>query len=139
MKQIVRALLAQRQALLEPLPDGTARFSQAPTFVDEADLGVKDKAYPMVSLRAEAGPSSVRAVVPFRVYETVTVLADDSALKILDEVTEKIFEGVQEKPFFGFDATIHRATWAGTKYLGGVGNERKSVTLWDVLVSWRAR
>jgi hypothetical protein len=139
MRQIVRALLAQRQALLLPLPDGTYRFSQPPTFVDESDLSMTDKPHPLVSLRVEPAPSSVRAIVPVRVYETVWVLTDENYLKIVDEITDKIFEGVEEKPFFGFDATIVRATWAGTKYAVVTGSTRKTVTTWDVLVSWRAR
>jgi hypothetical protein len=134
MREISRALLAQRAALLP-----TAGFSVAPTFVDEVDLSLTDRPYPLVSLRVEPGPSSVRAVVPVKVYETVTVLADEASLNVLDEVSGKIFEGIQEKSFFGFDATIHRATWEGTKYPPGVGNERKSVTTWSVLASWRAR
>jgi hypothetical protein len=60
-------------------------------------------------------------------------------LKIVDDITDTIFEGVEEKPFFGFDATIVRATWAGTKYAVVTGSTRKTVTTWDVLVSWRAR
>lgn len=135
MKQIVRALLAQRAGLLD------GRFSTAPTFVDESDLGLTDKPYPCASLRVEPGPSDVTAMVPVRVYETVTVLADEPSLRVLDEVTEKIVEGIKGKPFFGYDATIHRATYLGTKYAPAAvtGTERKSVTTWDLLVSWRAR
>jgi hypothetical protein len=143
MRQIARALLAQRAALLLPLPDGTARFSVTPSFNEESDLTIADDPYPLVTLRIEPGPSDVTAMVPVRVYETVQVLADESSLKVLDEVTEKLVEGIKGKPFFGFDATIHRAAWAGTKYPAptatGPANERRSVTAWDLLVSWRAR
>lgn len=135
----MKAILAQRAALLLPLADGSARFSAPVSFVDEADLDLRDRIYPMVSLRAEPSPSSVTAIVPVRVTETVTVLADESSLKVLDEVTDVIVRAVNERPFFGFDATIHRATWGGTKYVTGVGNERKTITTWDVLMSWRAR
>lgn len=139
MRQIVRALLAQRAALLAPMPDGSARFSTAPTFIDEVDLSLKDTPYPVVSLRAEPSPSSVTATVPVKVYETVTVVADEKSLALLDEITDKIVKALNEKPFFGFDATIVRATWAGTKYLAAIGTERKTVTMWDALISWRAR
>jgi hypothetical protein len=141
VRQITRALLVQRAALLDPIPGGIARFSTAPTFADESELGLTDKAYPLVSMRVEPGPSDVTAMVPVRVYETVTVIAEESSLKVLDEVTEKIVEGIKGKPFFGYDATIHRATWLGTKYVPAAvtGTERKSVTTWDLLVSWRAR
>ena len=139
MKQIMRALIAQRRTLLEPMPDGTARFMAAPAFADEADLVLKDLPYPRVSLRIEPSPSSVRATVPVRVYETVTVVADENSLRILDDVTDKLFEGIEEKPYFGYDATIVRATWGGTKYVSTSGTERKAVTTWNILVSWRAR
>ena len=139
MRQIVRPLLAQRQALLGPMPDGSARFSRTPTFYDESDLNVADKPYPVVYLRGDASPSSVTATVPVRVTETVIVLSDEDSLKLLDEVTDGIVRAINEKPFFGFDATIHRSTWAGTKYVVGAGNERKTVTTWEVLMSWRAR
>lgn len=139
MRQIVRALLAQREALLGPMPDGSARFSKTPTFYDESDLALADRPYPLVYLRGEPGPSSVTAVVPVRVTETVVVQSEEGSLKLLDEVTDGIVRAVNERPFFGFDATIHRATWAGTKYVTGPGNDRKTVTTWNALMSWRAR
>lgn len=130
MSEIAAALIAQRKAMRFPVPV---------TFCEETNLGAYGESYPRVTLRVLTEPSSVTAVVPFKVEETVTFAAEEAAVKDLDRLVNVLFAGCNERPYFGYDATIHKMTFGGARYGTGAANERKAVITWTGLASWRRR
>lgn len=137
MSQVARALVAQRKALIAS--GAFDALGKIPTFAEEVDLNAHGGDYPKVGLRVLIAPSSVSAVVPVKVTETVTVQAEEGDGVLLGKIVDVIHAGVNERPFFGFDATIHRTTFAGARFLPGIANERKAEISFDVVASWRAR
>ncbi len=137
MKQVARALVAQRKALVAS--GAFDALGKIPTFGEDVDLNAHGRNYPSVSLAVAGAPSSVSAVVPMKVTETVVVEAEEGDSVLLGKLVDVLIDGVNERPFFGFDATIHRATFGGVRLLPGIANERKAAISWDLLASWRSR
>lgn len=138
MKQVARALVAQRKALVSA--GAFDALGKIPSFGEDVELNAHGRNYPSVSINVAAAPSSVTAVVPIKATETITVESEESDSVLLGKIVDVLVDGVNERPFFGFDATIHRATFGGVRLLAGsVGGERKAAISWDLLASWRSR
>lgn len=117
MKQVARALVEQRQALVLPV---------VTSFWASGDLGETTAPWPKSCIRVALKQYDSRAVVPFEAYETITMaLPRDPAKEAervdLEALIDSLVRQLSGKLYFSDHARIHRQSFVGVKYSTEIG------------------